>query len=176
VRTLQKLEHWGWSGGRHLLAAQLIGDELERPADRREPMFYAQATEDFRDKFMNGLRPQHRAMASIWVHPKVVADGVVYTQNGALQSANRTSSGAAHPTTACCVWRASRAGRLKAAIEAGTVTDKRSGKKFRVVSVAGQSQTRRLYRVAARSWSARTRHFITGGVRQSSRGTDVCTN
>jgi uncharacterized protein (TIGR03663 family) len=55
--------------GAVFLLRNLSATNFERPADRREPMFYAQATEDFRDKLMNGLRDTAPSYANIWVHP-----------------------------------------------------------------------------------------------------------
>jgi uncharacterized protein (TIGR03663 family) len=65
------------------LLRNLSATNFERPADRREPMFYAQATEDFRDKLMNGLRDTSSSNANIWVHPDKSWPLVWYMRNTA---------------------------------------------------------------------------------------------
>jgi hypothetical protein len=69
--------------GTIFLLRNLSATNFERPADRREPMFYAQATEDFRDKLMNGLRDTSPGSATIWVHPDKSWPLVWYTRNTA---------------------------------------------------------------------------------------------
>lgn len=69
--------------GTIFLLRNLSATNFERPADRREPMFYAQATEDFRDKLMNGLRTTAARDGSIWVHPDKSWPMVWYTRKTA---------------------------------------------------------------------------------------------
>jgi hypothetical protein len=69
--------------GTVFLLRNLSATNFERPADRREPMFYAQATEDFRDKLMNGLQATTPSNGNIWVHPDKSWPLVWYTRNTA---------------------------------------------------------------------------------------------
>jgi uncharacterized protein (TIGR03663 family) len=60
-----------------------IATSFERPGDRREPLFYAQPTEAFRDSLLGALERTRGDNRSIWVHADKVWPAIWYLRQGA---------------------------------------------------------------------------------------------
>ena len=73
----------GCAAGAIFLLRGVSATNFERAVENREPMFYAQTTEDFRDALFNGLEKTRDSKDTIWIHGEKQWPPAWYLRNGA---------------------------------------------------------------------------------------------
>ncbi|MDF2441477.1 MAG: hypothetical protein JWN98_2461, partial [Abditibacteriota bacterium] len=79
----QRAMTWGCAAGAVFLLRGVSATNFERAVENREPMFYAQTTEDFRDALYGSLQKTANSNDPIWIHNEKQWPPAWYVRNGA---------------------------------------------------------------------------------------------